>query len=340
MNHNSLSQPVRLGILGAAKVARNFIRAVSSSPKIKIVTVASRDRLRAQRFAQEVGLSRHSASYEDLLSDSEIDAVYNPLPNSLHAEWSIRAARAGKHVLCEKPFSASVEEARSMVRAAREAGTYLVEAYPYRSQPLTLKMRDFLARGEIGSVNLIQASFEFPFTDESDIRFNPKLKGGALWDLGCYPISLVTMIAGELPKRIDASVGWANSGVDKVAAATLEFDTGLIAQISCSFGTGPHRHATIFGSEGIIQTEYLNHTLPSQAVFQIKRGANGSAPFEVIEAPAMNGFLAEAESFAELVRYGPTWWNGVSNKESINIMLILEAIYASAQRRKSVDLSS
>jgi xylose dehydrogenase (NAD/NADP) len=338
MMHGNPSPPVRLGILGAASVARNFVRAVSCSDKIRIVTVASRDKARAERFAQEFGLSRHSASYEDLLSDPEIDAVYNPLPNSLHAEWSIRAARAGKHVLCEKPFSASVEEARSMVRVAHEASIYLVEAFPYRSQPLTFKMQDCLACGEIGSVDLIQASFEVPLTDESDIRFNPKLKGGALWDLGCYPISLVTMIAGELPKRVHASLDWAITGVDKAATATLEFATGLVAQISCSFGTGLHRHATICGSKGIIQTEYLNHTLPKRAIFQIKRGVNWGAPFEAVEAPATNGFLAEAESFAGLVRHGPMWWNGASNKESINIILILEAIYASAQRGKPVEI--
>lgn len=336
--HTQPSQRVRLGILGAASIARDFVRSVSSSDKITVVAVASRDKRRAERFAEEVGLSRYSASYEDLISDPEIDAVYNPLPNSLHAQWSIRAAQAGKHVLCEKPFSATADEARSMVRAAREAGIYLVEAYPYRSQPLTLRMQEVLVAGEIGSVGLIQAGFEFPLTNELDIRFNPGLRGGALWDLGCYPVSLVTMIAGGTPSRVCASADWATTGVDRAVAANLEFASGLVAQVSCSFGVGPHRHAVIMGSKGIIQTEYLNHTRPKGAQFQIKRCTNWDAPFETVEAPATNGFLAEAESFAEVVRNGPAQWNGVSNEESISIMLTLEAIYTSAQEGKSVDV--
>jgi xylose dehydrogenase (NAD/NADP) len=177
---------LRIGILGTAKIARQFVQGVRCSNKVTVIVVASRERSRAQRFAEELGLSRFSASYEDLLADPEVDAIYNPLPNSLHTEWSIRAARAGKHILCEKPLAATADEARDMIREARQAGVYLMEAYPYRSQPLITKLQEILAAGEIGSVRLIRADFGFHMSDERNIRLDPSLKGGPL---GCGMLS-------------------------------------------------------------------------------------------------------------------------------------------------------
>ncbi|MEO5923508.1 MAG: Gfo/Idh/MocA family oxidoreductase [Bryobacteraceae bacterium] len=333
-------KPLRIGILGAAAIAREFVRGVRGSSKLTVETVASRDPLRAQSFANELGLRRHTLSYEDLLADPDIDAIYNPLPNSLHAHWSVLAMRAGKHVLCEKPLAANADEARLMVQAAKENGVHLVEAYPYRSQPLTIKMLGMLAAGEIGSVEMIHADFGFPMSNESNIRLDPALKGGSLWDAGCYPVSLARMVAGMRPIRAQAVATWTSTGVDKTVAATLEFPNGLMAQVSCSFNTAVHRHATIVGTAGVIRTDYPNNpSMESPATLQIKRGARGTR-YETVEAPAMNGFLAEAESFCDLVRHGPAFWNGVTNEESIDILLTLDAIHESAQRRAPVDIAS
>ena len=190
---------LRIGVLGAAKIARLFVEAVRPSNKVAIVAVASRDTERATAFARDMGIAHVHASYDALLADPDVDAVYVPLPNSHHAQWSIRAVNAGKHVLCEKPLAATAVEARAMFAAAAKNGVYLVEAYPYRAQPQTIKLRELLASGAIGRLQLIQASFGFPLTDALNIRMDPALAGGALMDAGSYPVSLVRTISGERP---------------------------------------------------------------------------------------------------------------------------------------------
>src|SRR5436190_9575430 len=171
----SPSRPLTIGILGAANIARLFIKAVQASPKVSVRAVASRDIERGNAFARETGVSRVHATYEALLADPAIEAVYNPLPNTLHAEWTIRAADAGKHVLCEKPLAASAAEARAMFDAARRNNVYVVEGYPYRAQPQTIKLRELLRDGSIGRLQVVHASFGFLLTDASNIRMNPAL---------------------------------------------------------------------------------------------------------------------------------------------------------------------
>src|ERR1700716_4370784 len=224
--------PLRVGILSTANIGRSFVKGVQPSATVKIVAVASRDVAKAKRFAAEVGIPGVHDSYEALLADPEIDAVYNPLPNSLHAEWSIRAVEAGKHVLCEKPLCATGVEARAMFEAARQNGVHLVEGYPYRAQPQTLKLLELIESGAIGRLQLIQASFGFTLAAGPNIRIDPVLAGGALMDAGAYPVSLARMVAKERPSRVHAVAHWAG-GVDHALAATIEFESGLLAPISC-----------------------------------------------------------------------------------------------------------
>jgi len=243
----SSSPMLRIGILGAANIARLFAAGVRPSQKVAVVAVAARDAGRARKFADETGITRVHPTYDALLADPAIDAIYNPLPNSLHAEWSIRALDAGKHVLCEKPLATSGQEARAMFDAAKRNDRHLAEAYPYRAQPQTLKLGELLHQNAIGRVQLIQASFGFPLADAANIRMNPALAGGALMDAGCYPVSFVRMVAGSRPARVQALAQWSDSGVDRTLVASLEFAGGLIAQISCTFATARHRHAFIAG---------------------------------------------------------------------------------------------
>ncbi len=332
---------LRIGILGTANIARAFVTAVAPSAAVKVTAIASRDPAKSQSFAGELGIERAHASYEALLADPDIDAVYNPLPNSLHAQWCIRAARAGKHVLCEKPLAATANEALAMFAAAADNGVHLVEAYPYRAQPHSLKLQELLAGGAIGRVQLIQASFGFPLSDPLNIRLDPMLAGGALMDAGAYPVSLVRMVARRRPTRVHAVARWADSGVDRTLVATAEFDGELLAQISCSFATDVHRHALIAGTEGSIQATYLNHTFPNRAPgLFLKRGGGWDTDYEAIEVTPANGFLAEAESFARLVQQGPEHWTGASPGESIDIMMTLEAMRLSARSGKAVELAS
>jgi predicted dehydrogenase len=333
-----MTTPLRIGILGTANIARSFIQGVSASKQVTVSAIASRDEGKARAFAREFAIARHFGSYDALLADRDTDAVYLPLPNSLHAEWSIAAVRAGKHVLCEKPLSATAAEARAMFEAARRHGVHLVEGFPYRAQPQTRKLRELLEAGVIGEVRLLQAAFGFTLGAGENIRLNPQLAGGALMDAGAYPVSLARMVARSRPTRVHAVAHW-SGGVDRTLAATLQFAGGLFAQINCSFSTCLHRQALLAGSNGVIQTTYLNHTsTASEASLQLRIGTGRDAADSIVETAAVNGFLAEAESFERLVRQGPAQWSGTSPQESIDIMLTLEAILESARSNSAVEI--
>jgi len=324
------AQPLRIGIVGAANIARYFIKDVRASKKVSVEAVASRDIERGKAFAAANGVPRVLPTYEALLADPAIEAIYNPLPNNLHAEWTIRAADAGKHVLCEKPLAVTAAEARGMFDAARRNNVYVVEAYPYRAQPQTIKLRELLQANAIGRLQLVYASFGFLMTDMSNIRLNPTLAGGSLMDVGSYPISLARMIAGEPPVRVHAMARMAETGVDRTVVGSLEFANGLLAQIFSSFATVRYRQAHIVGDAGLIETTYHTDTSATQPpIVNIRRGVAFDAPRETIECAATGGFLAEADAFHDLVRGGWDRWPGVTPEESVDIMLTIEAVAAS-----------
>jgi len=326
-----------MGILSTANIARSFVAGVAPSKTVSVTAVASRSLSKATGFGADTGVPRVYGSYEELLADPDIDAIYNPLPNSLHAEWSIRAAESGKHVLCEKPLAASAIEARAMFAAARLNGVTLVEGYPYRAQPHAIKLKELIDSGVIGHLQSIQAAFGFTVPRMQDIRFDPKLAGGALMDAGTYPVSLIRFLSGERPTQVYAAARWHAAGVDQTLTASLEHSSGLLAQISCSLAAGLHRQALITGTTGVIQTTFLNSPpLDRPAVLTVKQSASWEAPYETIEVPAVNGFRAEAESFECLIRLGPDQWTGATPEESVDITLTLEAILQSAHTRKPV----
>ncbi len=331
---------LRVGVLGAARIARLFVDSVRGSRKVAVVAVAAREPARARAFAAELGIARVHATYDALLADPEIEAIYNPLPNNLHAEWSIRAVQARKHVLCEKPLAMSGREATAMFAAARTNGVHLVEGYPYRAQPQTIRLRELLAKDTIGKLHLVQAAFGFPLADLANIRYDRELGGGALMDAGSYPVSFVRMIAGERPRRASAFAQWAPTGVDRTLTGLLEFPSGLLAQISCSFATARHRHAVIIGDAGMITTTFLNDTSPALPPrLEVRRGTGWDATRETIETATASGFRAEAESFADLVRQGLARWTGATPEESVDTMLALEALAESAREGRAVDMA-
>ena len=332
-----MSEPLRVGVLGAANIARQFISGVKPSTLVSVAAVASRSAEKGETFARENGVPRFHTSYEALLADPEIDAIYNPLPNSLHAEWSIRACEAGKHVLCEKPLCTSGDEARAMFAAARKNQVHLVEGYPYRAQPQTISALEMIHAGVIGPLQLIQSSFGFTLSSGPNIRGSSELAGGSLMDAGTYPVSLIIMAARERPARVSAVAHW-KAGVDHALAATLEFKSGLLAQVTSSFSTSVHRFALLAGTRGVIQTQFLNHPPAGRpAEFLVKRGIPADKDFEAVETIALNGFRAEAESFAGLVR-GDGRWEGATPEQSVDIAITLEAILHSARVGQPIDL--
>ncbi len=340
--------PLRIGVLGCANIAKAFVRDAATSPQVRITAVASRDAAKAAAFAASFKLDRHFASYEALLADAEIDAIYLPLPNSLHAEWAIKAAQHGKHVLCEKPLALGRAEAQAMFDVARANGVMMLEAYPYWFQPQTADMLALLHGGAIGDVRYVQASFGFTLPNApGNIRLNHELGGGALLDAGSYPMSLIRLVMGSAPQRVQAHAGWAGGGggagnddVDMSLMATLLWADGRRAQLSCAMDAGNHRRASIIGSGGVIETEYLNHTSyqpqghplgfqPSQ--LRLRRGTAFGAPFEDIRSGVGSGFRFAAEAFARLVAERDAAAMDRAAQASLDIAATLEAMARSAR---------
>ena len=229
------TQRLRIGTLGAARIApMALLRPARSVPEVEVVAVAARDEARARRFATRHGIPRVHRGYAELLADPEIDAVYNPLPNSLHCEWTIRALEAGKHVLCEKPLASNAEEARRMAAAAERAGRVLVEAFHWRYHPLAARMREIVDSGALGRVHHVEASFCFPLPMPGDIRWRLDLAGGATMDAGCYPVSMVRFLAGAEPEVVSAEARLFRPEVDRWMRAELRFPDGRTGRITCS----------------------------------------------------------------------------------------------------------
>ena len=319
---------------------------------VKVVAVASREVEKARDFATAQGIEKHHGSYEALLADPQIDVVYVPLPNSMHASWCIRAAEHGKHILCEKPLALSLGEAKAMFDAARRNQVMLLESYPYWFQPQTGSMLDLLAGDQcssIGQVRSMQACFGFTLANpQSNIRSKPELGGGALLDAGSYPLSLIRLVMGCAPVSVTADATWADTGVDISTMATLLYADGRRAQMSCAMNTANHRRATIMGSHGTIETEYLNHTsdddqhpwgyLSSQ--LRVRKGTAFSIPFEEIHAPTGSGFRFAAEIFAQVIADRDYATIERAASASIDIAATLEAIAKSARTGRAVNLSN
>ncbi len=341
-------KPLNFGVLGCANIAKGFVRDASASPAVRFVAVASRDAAKADAFARPFNIPRAHDSYEALLADADVQAVYIPLPNSLHAQWAVRAAQAGKHVLCEKPLALNRAEAQAMFAAARDAGVMLLEAYPYWFQPQTGAMLQLLNQGAIGAVQAVQASFGFCMPNPvGNIRLNPQLGGGALLDAGSYAMSLIRLAMGSAPQRVQAHSRWADSGVDMATSASLLWADGRVAQLFCAMDVGYHRRATVIGAQGTLETEYLNHTstqngghplgwLPSQ--MRVRRGPGFSAAYEDIASPSGSGFRFAAEAFAQVVARQDFAAIERAAQASIDIAATLEAIAASARSGRMTDL--
>jgi predicted dehydrogenase len=243
--------PFRWGLLSTARINRAIIPPLRASERHTLVAVASRDPARAAVYAREWEIPRVHDSYDALLADPEIDAIYNPLPNALHAFWTIRAARAGKHVLCEKPLATTVSDVDAIAEAAAAAGVVVTEAFMYRHHPQTLRLQALLAEGAIGAVQLIRSAFTFILTRPEDPRWDPRMGGGSLWDVGCYPVSMSRLLAGSEPDEVFGRSRLAPGGVDDAFAGHIVFG-GIVAQLDCGFRAPFRTHLEVVGTDGVI----------------------------------------------------------------------------------------
>jgi predicted dehydrogenase len=252
-----MAEQLRWGVLGAANIARRkVIPAIQASSNGRVVALASRDAAKGQTVAAETGIDRVHKGYEALLADPEVDAIYNPLPNALHAEWTIRAAEAGKAILCEKPLARDATEAQRMVDACAAHGVPLMEAFMYRFHPQNARVRELLAEGAIGTVGQVRAGFGFRMDplNPANVRLQHDLAGGALMDVGSYAVNAARMVFGQEPLQAAAWRDFdARFGVDVALAGVLEFPDRRFATVDCSFKSGYSGWYTVVGSAGTIE---------------------------------------------------------------------------------------
>jgi predicted dehydrogenase len=245
---------VRWGLLSTARINRATIPGARASEKAELLAVASRDETRARAYADECGIERSYGSYEALLADPDVEAVYISLPNSLHCEWSIRALDAGKHVLCEKPMSANPAEVEAAFDAAERNGRLLMEAFMYRHHAQTKRLRELVEEGAIGELRLVRTVFSFPLGDLENVRMRPELEGGALMDVGCYCVSGARLLAGE-PEQVAAQQVVGPSGVDVRFTGTMRFADDVLAHFDCGFDMPSRSGLEAVGSEGTASVE-------------------------------------------------------------------------------------
>ena len=237
------------GIISTAHINRLVLAGARESDRVEMVGVASRDQARAEAYAREHGIERAYGSYEALLEDPDIEAVYISLPNSLHVEWSVRSLEAGKHVLCEKPLDRRPEEVERAFDAAERSGRILMEAFMYRHNPQTARLRKLVADGAIGTLRSIRAAFSFSLDEVENVRLAADLDGGALMDVGCYCVSGSRLVAGE-PERVYGEQVVGESGVDVLFAGTMRFPGDVVAQFDCGFVLPDRDELEVVGSEG------------------------------------------------------------------------------------------
>jgi predicted dehydrogenase len=323
---------LRWGLLSTARINRALIPPLRASTRNELVGVASRDGERAKAYAVEWDIPNAYDSYEVMLLDPDIDVIYNPLPNSLHAEWTIKAAQAGKHVLCEKPLAVSLEDVDAMAEAARRAGVVVAEAFMYRHHPQTLKVKELVDSGAIGTVRLVHGSFSFNLTRPGDVRLDPALGGGSIWDVGCYPISYARCMIGAEPVEVH---GWqltGAAGVDVVFTGQMRFADDVFAQIDCGFRMPFRAHVEIVGSDGAIRV--LEPFKPgTHNQIQLARGDEETW----IEIEGQELYLGEVEDMADAVLLGKP--PRVSLADSRGNVAAILALLQSAREGRAVSLA-
>lgn len=320
----NISSPLKWGLISTARINRALIEPLRSSERNELLAVASRSLEKAQEYAAEWDIPKAYGSYQAMLDDPEIAVVYNSLPNSLHTEWTVKALQAGKHVLCEKPLATTLEEVDAMQAAAQSTGKYLAEAFMYRHHPQTLKVKELVDSGVLGDVRLIKGDFTFNISDEGDVRLNPELGGGSIWDVGCYPINYTRYIMGGEPQE---AFGWqltGKSGVDEVFTGQLRFAGDVFAQFDSGFRSPYRSRFEIVGSEAsMVVPQPFKPGLDDEIL--IGKGDE----FESIKMPKQELYLGEVEDMADAILSGTP--PRISLEDSRGNVEVILALLHSAQ---------
>ena len=319
---------VRFGVLSTARINRLVLAGARESELVDVVAVASRDQPRAEAYAREHEIPSAYGSYDELLADPDLDAVYISLPNSLHVEWSIKALEAGKHVLCEKPLSRRPQDVERAFDAADRAGRILTEAFMFRHNPQTARLTELVEGGAIGALRLVRAAFSFTITDEANIRLAADLDGGALMDVGCYCVSGSRLLAGEPERVFGAAVE--EAGVDTVFAATMEFPGAVFAQFDCGLRLPMRDELAAVGTKGSIFLDDPWHC--RRPVIELRQ--DGEVEEIVIEP--VDSYRLELENLADAIRGEAKPLLG--RDDALGQARTIDALYRSAETGEAVSL--
>ncbi len=319
------------GLLSTAKINRALIKPLRASKRTRLLAVASRSISSAESYAREWKIPRAHGSYEALLADPEIDVIYNSLPNHLHAEWTIKALHAGKHVLCEKPFALTLGEADAMSQAARETGKVLAEAFMYRHHAQTIKVKEIVDSGVLGKLQLIKGAFTFTLTREGNYRWMEEMGGGSIWDVGCYPISYARMIVGAEPVEV---FGWQVTGQgesDESFIGQMRFKDGIHMQFDCGFKSPSRSYIEIIGTEAT-----LNIPHPFKPGIKNEIHLTRNENIQTIKIKGDELYLGEVEDMCDaILNNQPPRISLTDSYGNINVIL---ALLQSAKSGKSISL--
>jgi predicted dehydrogenase len=324
-------QFLKWGLLSTAKSNRALILPLRASKRNRLVAVASRTAAQAEAYASEWNIPRAFGSYEAMLADPEIDVIYNPLPNHLHAEWTIKALQRGKHVLCEKPLALSVADVDAIISAAKNTGKVVAEAFMYRHHPQTLKVKEIADSGALGQLRLIRGAFTYTLTRTDNYRNDPKMGGGSIWDVGCYPISYARMIVAAEPKEV---VGWQVTGlrgIDEAFYGQMRFPGDIYAQFDCSFISPFRAYIEIVGSDATLRVP-VPFTPGKNEKLYLTRDGNT----DTIRVRGQELYIGEVEDIADAVMLGNP--PRVSLADSRANIATVVALLESARRNKNISL--
>ena len=317
------TSPVRWGIVSTAKINQRVLPEARQSDRVEMLAVASRSEDAAQAYAEREGIPRAFGSYEALLADPEVEAVYIPLPNSMHVDWTIKALEAGKHVLCEKPMDRRSAEVERAFVAAERADRILMEAFMYRHHPQTRRAKELVDAGEIGELRVLRSSFGFTLSDQGDIRVSAELDGGSLMDVGCYCVSGMRLFAGEPETAIGRQVLSA-SGVDVRFVGTLVFAGEVPGHFDCGLDLPDNSLLDVVGSEGTLRLR--RPFLITDPEIELLRGSGT----EKVDVPAAGSYQLELENMSDAIRGEAPPLLG--REESLGQVRAIEALYSSADR--------
>ena len=328
---------LRLGLVSTAKINEEILRAAAESDRVDVVAVASRDGARAQAYAAEHGIERAHASYEALLADDGVDAVYVSLPNGMHHEWTMHALAAGKHVLCEKPYSRRAAEVEEAFAAADDAGLVLTEAFMYRHHPQTAKVGELVAGGAVGRLCAVVTTFSFPLEDLSNVRALPVLDGGALMDVGCYCVSGIRLLAGE-PGHVRGEQVTGSTGIDMAFHGILRCAGDVVGQFEASFRSPRRQRLEAVGEDGVLVVEAPWRIDWGGAVTLSRRaGGEEATEVETIPIDAASSYRLELDDLADAVAgHGPQL---LGREDALGQARTIEALYRSAEERRVAEIA-